>query len=111
MSLKESFEKFASHYGLIYNDLWPIFGTEELSGLSDIRNKLIHGNPLPRNLFCSLITANFHLSIYLERLLTLILGWSVEKTNVSLSRLHMFSGELVDFHSDSKTIKGFMSNS
>ncbi|UQV24236.1 hypothetical protein [Vibrio sp. J383] len=111
LSLKESFEKFSSHYGLFYNDLWPIFGTEELSGLSDIRNKLIHGDTLPRNLFCALITANFHLSIYLERLLTLILGWRVEKTNVSLSRLHIFSGELVDFHSDCKTIKVFMSNS
>ncbi|MFW1026335.1 hypothetical protein ACEWBM_22135 [Vibrio parahaemolyticus] len=111
LSLKESFEKFSSHYSLFCSDLWPIFGSDELSGLSDIRNKLIHGDPLPRNLFGALITANFHLSIYLERVLTVILGWSVENTNVSLSRLRMFAGELVDFHSDSKTIKVSMTNS
>lgn len=111
LSLKESFEKFLSHYSLYYHDLWPLFGNDEFCGLSDIRNKLIHGDPLPRNLFSALLTANFHLSIYLERALTVILGWSVEKTNVSLSRLHMLAGEFVNFHSDSKTIKVSMTNS
>ena len=111
MSLKESFEKFSSHYSLSCSDLWPIFGSDELSGLSDIRNKLIHSGPLPGNLINALITADFHLSIYLERVLTVILGWSVENTNVSPSRLRFMQDLVIDFHSDSKTIKVFMTNS
>lgn len=109
LSLKESFEKFQGHYNLFYKDLWPIFGTSEFGGLSDIRNILIHGEPLPRGLFNALVSANAHLHIYIERALVVILGWNVEKTDIGISQLSVSPRGEEDFHRNSKDIKLFMS--
>jgi len=83
VSLGEAFEVFCQKYAIDLEDLWPVFGKKEIVGLADIRNRLIHGDPFPYDLFGSLIVANEHLKYALERIIIRILGWDVGETKVS----------------------------
>ena len=60
-----------------------------MKGLTDIRNKLIHGDPFPHDLFGALIVANEHLQYTLERVLVRVLGWDVGETKVKPSYLRV----------------------
>ena len=83
VSLREAFDLFCRKYSIDFADLWPVFGEEDLVGLVDIRNKLIHGDPLPRDMLRPLVVAKEHLIYILERALTSILRWSVAETKIS----------------------------
>ncbi len=83
ISLREAYEAFRKHYSVDLSDLWPLFGSKKLVGLTDIRNKLIHGDPFPQNLHDSLAIANLHLAFTLERVLIKVLGWDIKGTRVS----------------------------
>jgi hypothetical protein len=89
VSLKEAYDMFCETYDIDLADLWPVFGGKEMVGLSDIRNKLIHGDPFPHELFGSLIAAKEHLKFTLERALVRILGWNIAETKVRKEYLPM----------------------
>ena len=55
---------------------------DKIIGLSDIRNKLIHGDPFPEELDHALTIANIHLEYTLMRVLIKILEWDIEETNI-----------------------------
>lgn len=82
ISLEEAFDIFCQKYKLEVSDLWPVFKNNQGVGLADIRNKLIHGDPFPSDLFNPLIIANEHLRFILERSLVAVLGYNVEKTKL-----------------------------
>lgn len=81
VSLAEVYSKFLDYYKVEAGDLWPLFGGAGFIGLSDIRNRIIHGDPFPVNIMRSLITAQIHLSALLDRSLLAVLGWSASKSN------------------------------
>ncbi len=83
VSLREAFDAFCEKYSIDITDLWPVFEEKGVTGLSDIRNKLIHGDPFPTDLFGGLSVANEHLEYTLERVILRVLGWDVGKTNIS----------------------------
>lgn len=87
ISLREAFDKFCEKYTIDLSDLWPVFGGNGVPGLVDIRNKLIHGDPLAHNVFGALIVAKAHLNYTLERVLIRVLGWEVGRTKVCTSFL------------------------
>ena len=82
VSLREAFDLFCKKYSIDLTDLWPVFGENYLVGLVDIRNKLIHGDPFPHDMFGSLIVAKEHLLYVLERVLIRILKWNVAETKI-----------------------------
>lgn len=90
ISLGEAFGVFCKKYAIDLDDLWPVFGNKEVVGLSDIRNRLIHGDPFPHDLFGALVVANEHLKYTLERVIVRVLGWDVGKTKVSSAYLRKY---------------------
>ena len=85
--LQIAYEKFCSTYDIDFSDLWPLFTKDNIIGLSDIRNKLIHGDEFHYKYHDSLWVAEENLRFMLERSLIKILGWSVENTEVSKKNL------------------------
>jgi hypothetical protein len=83
VSLGKAFDVFCQKYAIDLEELWPVFGNKEIVGLADIRNRLIHGDPFPHDLFGTLIVAKEHLKYTLERVIVRVLGWDVGETKVS----------------------------
>ena len=90
ISLRYAFEQFCSKYKIDLSDLWPIFNSVDGS-LSNIRNKLIHGDPLPPALQDILWAAHSSLRFSMERILISILGWPVDKSEVNKDFLRKYS--------------------
>ncbi|BBA70608.1 hypothetical protein [Geobacter sulfurreducens] len=83
VSLQEAFELFCQKYEIDLFDLWPVFGDKKIAGLAEIRNRLIHGDPFPFELYDALVTARFHLEFVLERMLLRVLGWDISNSKVN----------------------------
>jgi hypothetical protein len=90
VSLREAFDVFCQKYSIDLADLWPVFGEKGAVGLVDIRNRLIHGDPFPRDLLEALVVAKEHLKYVLERTIVRILGWDVGETKVRPTYLAMY---------------------
>ncbi len=88
VSLREAYDAFCKKYSIYCSDLWPVFGNNNydnktMVGLVDIRNRLIHGDTFPHELFPSLVVAKEHLKYLLERICTSVLHWSFAETAVN----------------------------
>ncbi|NTU70094.1 hypothetical protein HGB13_04770 [bacterium] len=83
ISLRVVYDKFCEFYKIDLSDLWPLFGGDNVVGLAEIRNRLIHGDQSLIQFHDSLWVAEESLRFMLERILVKILGWPVYKTEVS----------------------------
>jgi len=91
--------------------LWPVFGENDLVGLVDIRNKLIHGDPFPHDMFGSLIVAKEHLLYVLERVLIRILKWNVAETKISPEYLKTHMLVIKDMPTEQTKLSEYMTGS
>lgn len=80
--LKDAFTGFSDLHNVFVDDLWPIFGTKDIVGLADIRNRLIHGDSFPSGLIDSLGIAKLHLERVLERAVVGLLGGNIATTRI-----------------------------
>ncbi|STH95963.1 Uncharacterised protein [Citrobacter braakii] len=102
VSLKEAAEEFFAHFKIETDSIWPLFDdkTKGFTGLTSIRNILIHGDLLPASKFKSIIIALEHLRILLIRCVFSLIGWDCNNTKVSsgyLNKSHnFFSSELLN---------------
>jgi len=87
ISLREAFDAFCNAYAIELADLWPVFTEDKGAGLSDIRNKLIHGDPFPHDLIAPLSIACEHMEYVLQRMIVGVLGWDVKKTKIDRTYL------------------------
>ncbi len=87
ISLREAYDLFCKEYDIELNDLWPLFSQDDIVGLVDVRNRIIHGDPFPREVFGSLIIANEHLKYILERVILRVLNWDVKDSKVHINFL------------------------
>jgi hypothetical protein len=85
--LRIVFEQFCSEYNIDVSDLWPLYRTGNMIGLSDIRNKLIHGDKISYDYIKMLSDAEDSLHYMIERILLAIMGYPVENSDVSKSTL------------------------
>jgi hypothetical protein len=70
-------------------DLWPVAKKTKEISLSEIRNKLVHGDTYFNHLEQkALATAEKHLRWTAERLILSALGWDVSESNVSKDFLY-----------------------
>ncbi|HSS21300.1 MAG TPA: hypothetical protein VLL54_14595 [Pyrinomonadaceae bacterium] len=81
------FNKFCEHYSLDLTDLWPLVGKHADWPLTEIRHRLVHGDPFVSRPPEALACANLHLTWTVERMLLCELGWPVERSNVSAGNL------------------------
>ena len=110
VSLREAFEIFCVNYEIDLSDLWPVFGAKGAVGLVNIRNKLIHGDPFPHDLFGTLIVAKEHLKYTLERILVRVLGWDVESTKVRPAFLSMYGLGIKNQQADQDKLAEYIFN-
>jgi hypothetical protein len=80
---------FLSQQALQVDDLWPIFGSREMPGLSEIRNRLAHGDSPPGESLGALGVARTHLSLLLERCLLAALGFPIERSHSTAAYARM----------------------
>jgi len=83
ISIRYAFEQFCSELKLDLTDLWPVFVSKQTVTLSDIRNRIVHGDPLPSELMNALWVARENLKFAIERILVSILGWPIKKSEVN----------------------------
>ncbi|MDT4965544.1 MAG: hypothetical protein QOJ64_281 [Acidobacteriota bacterium] len=77
------FRRFCEHYSLDLSDLWPVVGSADEWPLMEIRHRLVHGDPFASCPGESMICAGEHLRWTVERMLLVVLGWPVTRSNVS----------------------------
>lgn len=109
VSLREAFEIFCKSYAIDLTDLWPVFGSKGVVGLVEIRNKLIHGDPFPLDIYGALIVAKEHLKYVLERVLVSVLGWDVSKTKVTPAFLERYCTAIRDLPRQQESLKEYLS--
>ena len=82
ISLSEVLTHFCKRYNLDLADLWPVFAEKDQVGLSDIRNRLIHGETFSVQCSDAILVACENLKWILERMMLKILEWPIERTEV-----------------------------
>jgi len=87
VSFATAFNDFCNHYSVNLADLWSVTGDGEGVSLSQLRNKLVHGEHFDSRHYGALIYAKEHLQWTIQRMILGILGWSVDRSNVSPDRL------------------------
>ena len=80
--LREAFDEFCDYYKINLNDLWPVFSDSRGIGLVEVRNRLIHGVPLPHHVFEAAITALECLTITLERMILGVLSCDIRFSTI-----------------------------
>jgi hypothetical protein len=81
------FARFCERRGVELSDLWPLAGRLDAWPLLEIRHRLVHGDAFARRPEAALHCAALHLRWTTERMLLAVLGWPVERSNVSPERL------------------------
>lgn len=87
ISFATAFSDFCNHYSINIDDLWPITKDGEGISLSQLRNKLVHGEHFDDRHYEALIYAKEHLQWIIQRMILGILGWSADRSNVSPKKL------------------------
>lgn len=102
----EAFNQFCEYYSIDLEDLWPVTKTDKGVSLSQLRNKLVHGEHFDRRHYRALINAREHVAWTLERMILGILGWPVERSKVSASYLkEMYPHQI--WHEDQRALSTF----
>jgi hypothetical protein len=83
VSFATAFEEFCKHYSVQLADLWPVVKSESGASLTDVRNKLVHGEHFGPDQYEALIFAELHLRWTVERMILSVLNWPIDKSNVS----------------------------
>ena len=111
VSLREAYRSFCSDISLPTADLWPLFGGRNESGLSDIRNALIHGLEYPEDISEAIATGGFHLEVLLERALLLILGGELDVSKVHEAELKfLYGSDAFEYEDDSRLVYSFLNH-
>lgn len=107
--LRVAYNKFCDFYKINLSDLWPLFGGKGVVGLAEIRNRLIHGDQSLMQFHDALWVAEESLRFMLERILVKILGWPVDKTEVSNNFLRTHSTALNDMEVEQERLARYFS--
>ena len=87
------FRKFREHHSLDLTDLWPVTGKHAEWPLMEIRHRLVHGDPFRNRPVETLACAQAHLGWVVERMLLSVLGWPIDRSNVSRENLQRSGGK------------------
>jgi hypothetical protein len=89
------FRRFCEHHSLDLTDLWPVVGKHAEWPLTEIRHRLVHGDPFQSRPLEALACAQTHLAWVVERMLLSALRWPIARSNVS-SEILCGSGRTYD---------------
>jgi hypothetical protein len=95
-----NFRRFCEHYSLDLEDLWPVTGKHAEWPLMEVRHRLVHGDPFVSRPDGAMTCAQMHLTWAVERMLLAVLGWPIERSNVSREALVRTRGEYHNWQSE-----------
>lgn len=78
-------------YSISLDDLWPLHGRPSEVSLTEIRHRIVHGGAFDRPQYQALIGAGEHMRWTVARVLLGVLGWPVERSQVSNEFLQNFT--------------------
>ncbi|HEX8145563.1 MAG TPA: hypothetical protein VF591_00050 [Pyrinomonadaceae bacterium] len=104
VSFRTALERMCEAYSVDLDEFWPITKSGKGWSLSTIRNKLVHGEHLTHQHRHALVAAGEHLRWIVERLILAVLGWDIEKSNVSTSYLAERTYIYQDWEADLKIL-------
>lgn len=87
VSFATAFNRFCEFYSVNLEDLWSVLDSKGGISLSQIRNKLVHGEHFEDNHYGAILCAKQHLKWTIERMILAILKWSVDKSEISSVKL------------------------
>lgn len=94
VSFTSSLALFQKHYKIKLDDLWPLSDSKDGASLSDIRNKIIHGEIFNYHQSQAISYAVIHLQIIVERMILSLLDWDISKSTASADyNKHFFAKE------------------
>lgn len=105
ISFASAFDKFREFYSVDLSDLWSVNSNSDGISLSQIRNKLVHGEHFNKNQTVGLLYAREHLRWIIERMILAVLGWSIEKSNVNPTYLKMISPSVMNWRKELDNFK------
>jgi hypothetical protein len=94
ISFASAFDEFCNLYSVDLSDLWSVNSNNDGISLSQMRNKLVHGEHFSQKHYVGLFYASEHLRWTIERMVLAVLGWSFKNSNVSPSYLRMMNPHL-----------------
>jgi hypothetical protein len=80
ISFATAYERFCSFYKVNTEDLWPVTNAQNGISLSQIRNKLVHGEHIQQSQYGAIVYAKENLKWTIGRMLLGIFGWDVNKS-------------------------------
>lgn len=83
IAFSTAFNEFCNEYNVNVEDLWPVVGSPKEMPLSEIRNKIVHGDVMDYERRGLLHCARENLRWCVERMILSILRWPVEKSRAS----------------------------
>jgi hypothetical protein len=104
MTFAKGWQNLCAEYGVDVADLWPVVGTKNGISLTAVRNRLVHGDIFTPPEGYALMAAREHLQWVLERTILTILGWPIDRSNVSTRILQSMS-LIYDFAEDQKRLE------
>jgi hypothetical protein len=87
------FKKFCEHHSLDLSDLWPVIGKHADWPLTEIRHRLVHGDPFARRPPEAMVCAGAHLGWVVERMILCVLSWPIERSSISQPALRHYVGD------------------
>jgi hypothetical protein len=98
ISFSSALKTFSTTYKVDLSDLWPLVDRTDGIPLSEIRNRLIHGDVFSLHQERAMASACIHLRLILERMILSVLGWPVSESRASFYNVE----RLVEWRDDRK---------
>lgn len=101
---RATFEAMCVEYAIQLDDLWPMFGPSSDLPLTEIRNRLVHGNAFSGSQYGPLVGAEDHMRWTVERVM-LLLAWPIDRSNVRPQFLAKSLTSMIELANDRASIR------
>lgn len=102
-----AFDQLCEVYSIDLSDIWSVTADDSMDvSLSEIRNKLVHGDVFNPPQFRALMAAKEHLLWSMERLILAVLGWPISRSTVNRDFLSRNMACYQEWKEDQKILSG-----
>jgi hypothetical protein len=98
ISFSSAFKDFCKFHDIELSDLWPVVDRTNGACLSDIRNRIVHGDTFKSKEQEALILAGMHLRWIVERSILSLLKWPYAKSKASRRFLATHMTSYIEFN-------------
>jgi hypothetical protein len=111
ISFSSAFNDFCKFHDIELSDLWPVVDRTNGACLSDIRNRIVHGDTFKSKEQEALILAGMHLRWIVERSILSLLKWPYAKSKASKRFLATHMTSYIEFNEARKILTSVVRSS